>query len=373
MTLKKIIDEHLLLRFPLLLFTNLIFVLIRLILKQRGDLSKSVVLISLHKLGDTVFTVPAVREVIKKYPSSITIVCFAHSKKIYQQTFNDVTYLVLNKEDFNFSGRLASSKARSKLKKLHPNIIIDLKGSIISASLIFNARCKKIYGINEIYYKGIYTKFSLIRTTPHQVDIYFDAIRTFIPDVENHFFGYPIEYKHEKTILIQPFAGWKSKEWGFYKFIKLYKKLSLEYNCYFIFPEGIIKTDVVTQLKNEDIKVIETTTIELLFEAIGDCSLFISNDSGPLQIAALLGKPTFTIYGPTNPDFHLPYGNFHRHIRKILSCSPLKEKYCFADGGDSCPHIDCLGLLGVDEVFESVNQLIHELKSDFSILKRNEK
>lgn len=373
MTFKKIIEEHFLLKLPVLLFTNIIFVLIRWIFRQKGDLSKNVILISLHKLGDTVFTIPAILEVIKKYPSNITIVCFDHSKKIYQQIFNDLNYIVLNREDFIFSGRFAKSKARTKLKNLYPNIIIDLVGSVVSASLIFNARCEKIYGVNEIYFKAIYNKFSLIRTTPHQIDIYLDAIKTFIPDVVNHFSGYSIEYNENETILIQPFAGWKSKEWGLVKFLKLYHRLSSNNKCAFIFPKESINPEVVLQLQAENVKIISSDNIESLLEAIAGCSLFISNDSGPLQIAALLGKPTFTIYGPTNPDFHLPYGNFHRHKRKILSCSPLNEKYCFADGGDSCPHNDCLELLGVDEVYDNVNQLIHELKYSFSIPGENEK
>lgn len=367
MSLKQKIDKNSFLQVPIILSTNLLLFIIRFILKRRKSLRGNVAIIALHKIGDTVFTIPAIHKFMENNNSNITVICFEHSEKIYRQVVSGIEYLILDKSDFHFNGRIASSNAKIKLKSLFPDIIIDLTGSIVSASLIFNSRCQKIYGINEIYFKGIYDRFHPIRTTPHQVDIYFDAIKTIIPAVKNNFAGYPVEYRNNKIILIQPFAGWESKEWGFIKFLKLYHRLSSEHKCAFIFPKESINPDIAMQLEEENVKVIQSDIVELLVDAIVECSLFISNDSGPLQIAALLGKPTFSIYGPTNPKFHLPFGKFHQSIKKTLKCSPINEKYCFADGGDSCPHNDCLELLTVDEVYSGVTKFISELKDNFSL------
>jgi heptosyltransferase-2 len=86
----------------------------------------------------------------------------------------------------------------------------------------------------------------------------------------------------------------------------------------------------------------------------------ISNDSGPLYIASLMGKPTFTIYGPTNPLFHLPLGSKHNYIRHLISCSPAEtEKYCFTNAGrDGCPSFECMNQLKVDEVYENWKLLL---------------
>ena len=104
----------------------------------------------------------------------------------------------------------------------------------------------------------------------------------------------------------------------------------------------------------------ETKNIDDLISIIAGSSIFISNDSGPLQIAALLGKPTFTIYGPTNPEYHLPFGNHHRFIQKIIECSPPKgEKFCFTNAGrDGCPSFECMNLLSVEEVLPQVMDFI---------------
>jgi ADP-heptose:LPS heptosyltransferase len=82
-----------------------------------------------------------------------------------------------------------------------------------------------------------------------------------------------------------------------------------------------------------------------------------------LQIAALLGKATFTIYGPTNPEFHLPFGKYHAYVQKNISCSPKKnEKFCFTDAGrDGCPSFECMNLLSVEEVIPRVMDFISRL------------
>lgn len=366
MSFKQIIDRNTFLRIPIIISTNLFLSVLRLILKSRRASQKNVAIVALHKLGDTVFTIPALQQFMTHCNSKITIVCFQHSENIYRRVVSDIEYLIIDKSDFYFNGRIASSNTRKMLKALCPDTIIDLTGSIVSASLIFNSRCQKIFGINEIYFRGIYDKFKAIRTTPHQIDVYFDAIKTIIYTANNDFAGYPVEYSNNKTILIQPFAGWESKEWGLVKFLKLYHRLSSEHNCAFILPNDSINSDVALQLMEENVKIIQSNSLEILFDEIVGCSFFISNDSGPLQIAALLGKPTFSIYGPTNPTFHLPIGEFHQFTRKTLKCSPIIEKYCFADGGDSCPHHDCLELLTVDEVYNGVTKFISELKDHFS-------
>jgi ADP-heptose:LPS heptosyltransferase len=46
--------------------------------------------------------------------------------------------------------------------------------------------------------------------------------------------------------------------------------------------------------------------IEALLEKLGAADRFIGNDSGPGHLAALLGVPTFTIFGPQIPELFAP-------------------------------------------------------------------
>ncbi|MCZ6701456.1 MAG: hypothetical protein O6940_00275, partial [Ignavibacteria bacterium] len=72
--------------------------------------------------------------------------------------------------------------------------------------------------------------------------------------------------------------------------------------------------------------------------------------------ANMLGKPTFTIYGPTNPDYSIPYGDDHDFIIKSIHCSPEKNKqYCFTHAGMvGCPAFKCMETMGVEEVYNKL-------------------
>ena len=59
----------------------------------------------------------------------------------------------------------------------------------------------------------------------------------------------------------------------------------------------------------------------------------LTNDSGPMHIAALVGTRVFALFGPTLPGRTGPYGTRHRIFRnESLSClGCLKRKCVFPD------------------------------------------
>ena len=53
-----------------------LFYSVRMLRRIRSKEGTSIVIISLHRLGDTVFTIPAIKEIIKHYGENIYIVCY---------------------------------------------------------------------------------------------------------------------------------------------------------------------------------------------------------------------------------------------------------------------------------------------------------
>jgi ADP-heptose:LPS heptosyltransferase len=90
---------------------------------------------------------------------------------------------------------------------------------------------------------------------------------------------------------------------------------------------------------------------------IDEALLLLTNDSGPMHLAAALGTPCVAIFGPESPTHYAPLGNYHRIIYKALPCSPCLNPY---DGKMfQCPFgKKCMELVSVDEVFEEVASLI---------------
>ena len=91
-----------------------------------------------------------------------------------------------------------------------------------------------------------------------------------------------------------------------------------------------------------------------LAAAIWHCSVIVTNDSGPLHLAAALAVPSVSIFGPTDPARTVIPGAT-RVVRKDVSCGPCYER--------ECPLRDhrCMTEISVDEVFNAAVGLLQEV------------
>ncbi|MEO8036519.1 MAG: lipopolysaccharide heptosyltransferase II, partial [Acidobacteriota bacterium] len=91
-----------------------------------------------------------------------------------------------------------------------------------------------------------------------------------------------------------------------------------------------------------------------LAAAISHCSIVITNDSGPLHLAAALAVPSVSIFGPTDPDRTVIPGA-SRVIRKTYACQPCYRR--------ECPLGDhrCMTEIAVDEVYDAAIGLFNEI------------
>jgi ADP-heptose:LPS heptosyltransferase len=96
-------------------------------------------------------------------------------------------------------------------------------------------------------------------------------------------------------------------------------------------------------------------SIEEMSRAMLDCSVFVSNDSGPMHIASAMGMPTLALYAPTDPLTHLPLAPNVTALALEKSCAPceVKDHAHFATG--ACR---CVGEISVAAVEQKVLQLL---------------
>jgi ADP-heptose:LPS heptosyltransferase len=344
-------------------FLKLFFSAIRFGHKSFNYEDGTIVIISLHRLGDTIFTIAAVKEIQKIYGQKMIIFCFQESVPIYKIEFEDIKFCPVRHEEFSFGQRLAKHSAKSKLKNLKPEIILDLTGTMTSASLIYNIKAKQIIGINRKHFSSIYDHFVSVREEPQLIDIYLDTISPVVKPINRTKSNQrQISVNPLGKILIHPFAGWKEKEWNLKKFIILADRLNENYRVSIITEKSQLSTDIINEINHSNIDLIQTDSVEELIENIKECSLLIDNDSGPVNIANYLGKPTFSIYGATNPDFTASGVSHQIFIQKLLSCSSQKgDKYCSIGASVyDCPGIQCMNLLTVEEVHANITPLVEE-------------
>ena len=75
-------------------------------------------------------------------------------------------------------------------------------------------------------------------------------------------------------------------------------------------------------MKNKPINAVGKMSLKKSAALISECRLLICNNSAPMHIAAALGVPTVSIFGPVDQRIHRPWGEGHIVLQKGLKCSP---------------------------------------------------
>ncbi len=92
-----------------------------------------------------------------------------------------------------------------------------------------------------------------------------------------------------------------------------------------------VARDVTTRSKYPPVDLTGKTSLAEAVELMSALDLFISNDMGLAHIAAAIGIPTRTIFGPTNPITTAPLGQDSQIIREPVECSPCMLRQCPID------------------------------------------
>jgi heptosyltransferase-2 len=93
------------------------------------------------------------------------------------------------------------------------------------------------------------------------------------------------------------------------------------------------------------------TTVEQLIDELRACRLLLSNDTGTMHLAALLGLPVVAVFGSTEPALTSPLGQGHVVVRHHVECSPCFLRECPID-------FRCMHAVTVDEVREAVMSIL---------------
>ena len=56
--------------------------------------------------------------------------------------------------------------------------------------------------------------------------------------------------------------------------------------------------------------------------------LVVTNDTGPMHLAAAVGTPTVAIFGSTSPVWTRPFGDRHRVVQHVVPCAPCFQRDC---------------------------------------------
>jgi heptosyltransferase-2 len=159
-----------------------------------------------------------------------------------------------------------------------------------------------------------------------------------------------------------PGSQWGTKRWPAERFAALIERLAGDLQRRFVLfgspQERPLAQSIAAACHVPVCNLVGKTTVQELPAYLERCTVVVSNDTGPMHMAAALGKPILVLYGPTTPALGFsPYG-----VRWEEASVPLECRPCHAHGPQCCPlsHWRCMLDLSVDQVAAGVRRLLQQ-------------
>jgi ADP-heptose:LPS heptosyltransferase len=95
--------------------------------------------------------------------------------------------------------------------------------------------------------------------------------------------------------------------------------------------DGQAGAQIEGQLGEHCVNRIGKTTLDELIAELRGCRLLLTNDTGTMHLAALLGVPVVAVFGSTEHRLTGPVGDRHVIIRHHVECSPCFLRECPID------------------------------------------
>jgi len=311
-------------------------------------------------LGDAIMTTPAIELLAKEYPNA-RFTFLGSFASIEALKYHPLCERALIDETKKASNRfVATYKLAQELgefsfaitfrNQIHSSLLLKLTGTVLCIAR------------ESWHSRFLLSHTPSISTQQHLVKQYAQLamINTNHPyDVSN--LKLYIKPKTHKRATIGLNAGatyGSAKRWYPERFAEVAASYSKNYDI-IIFggPNEVeMAQEIEDNLKKSDIhnykNLAGKTTIQELCANIAGCSLFITNDSGPMHIAAAYQVPTISIFGPTRHKETSQWMNENsRLIRHEMECSPCMKREC------PLGHHECMKSITAPEVIEAVKTL----------------
>lgn len=226
--------------------------------------------------------------------------------------------------------------------------VIDLQGLARSALFAWLANGKHTVGL-ELGREGAHLAYDLAvprpKDQPHAVDWYLAVARALDLPVHKRFEWLPaqpataarVEARWPRDgarwLGINPGARWDNKRWPVEHFVTLVRELAAR-DATFRFAifggsgDWVLAETILRAAPDRCVNFAGRTTLPELIELLRRCELLVTNDTGPMHLAAALRKPVVSLFGPTRADQTGPYGQTHLALRHPLPCAPCMKSRC---------------------------------------------
>jgi heptosyltransferase-1 len=309
--------------------------------------SSRILVVRLGAMGDIIHALPAVASLKTGFPGSrlTWVVEPKWAPLLEDNPFID--RVVLLRRD-TLAGLLESWRS---LRAERYRFAVDFQGLIKSALVAAAARPDRIFGFHHTQLReraaALFYSHKTISRAAHVVDRNLDLasaagastlLRTFpLPAGRPEGALPPGDF-----VLASPLAGWRAKQWPVEHYQALAARLERELGIPLVLdgPPGS--------------GLDHCSSLPGLIHATRRAAAVVGVDSGPLHLAAALGKPGVAVYGPTDPARNGPYGDSLRVLRSPAAVTTYKR-------GASID--ESMRAISPAQVFEALKAVLAERRS----------
>ncbi len=309
-----------------------------------------ILVVRLGSLGDILHALPAVALLRHTWPQA-AIDWVVHPKWRDLLAGNPLAVELI------YVDRKSSPSLRQALRRLRAtayDFAIDFQGLIQSAIVTRLARRAAAYGFHRTLVRewpaALFYTHALRTSEPHVVDrnlaLAVAAGATPGPAEFPLPLGRPEGQLPQRFVLAAPLAGWTSKQWPLEYYAPLARLLRVRLALPLVLNGAPSSEPVLRTVAGAHVHV---SGVSGLIDATRRATAVLGLDSGPMHLAAALGKPGVALFGPTDPARIGPYGN----SLTVLRDAPAMTTYARGSAVDPA-----LRALTPDIVFAALNEVL---------------
>lgn len=342
----------------------------RFISKRLRPEPRTIIVTKYLGIGSILLATPAFKALKSRYPSSRIILLTFEANTTFASRLPFFSEVIAIRTSSLQLFVLDTLHALRKIRQLHADYILDLEffarfSTIVS--YLSGAACRVGYYMPQVWRGDLLDILVHFNPYRHVTEIFAAQIEALGIKVEDLTITPPAVDRdavarvktyldrcgvkdEEQIIVINVNASDLSIErrWPKENFAALINALAVNSTSRYLFIGSVGEQDHVQSVydslspeaRSLSINLAGKQTLDELIALLSLADACISNDSGPLHIAAALGTPTFSFFGPESPLLYGPQGSGHTVFYAGLYCSPclsvFNAKKAMCHGNNVC-------------------------------------
>ena len=334
-----------------------------------------IVIRSSNWLGDAVMSVPAVRAIKRGRPDAhVTILTPAKLADVWRQVAEVDEVMTIERGEGVFAVSRKLKKGGFEAAIVFPNSLrVTLEAWLAGIPRrVGYPGHRRRWLLNQVF---VEKKAKVPRPPEHQVYHYLRLAKFIGADVEpetkaikKQRSSKPAEREFQRgqngrlRVGLCPGAEYGSaKRWLPERFAEVVRKTNetgaVDWVILGVEKDAPIADQIMELAPGACENLVGKTSLAQLIEELRRCDALLTNDTGTMHLAGLLGVPAVAIFGSTEPALTGPLGQGHRILRRHVECSPCFLRECPLD-------FRCMRAVEVEDAVAALEQVLARDRTD---------